>query len=218
MSSSNAQGSQRMMMLLGLGCACCVCVAVMGIGAYFMLNNGGTKKPDPQPTGGSQDDVPEPAPTAGDLAGRRRVKYGAVSMVADSSLRCGSNQKVFFENSEQNDQHIWQFDPVPGKDDTYFIRNEHRSFRKGCPMYLTSPNNCTGGTVTLDKAKWADRQYWRAVPSGDGYQLQSVACANKRTHSYLTSSGDRSGKSNNPARLTNRIGTNYTIEAMESTV
>lgn len=219
MSNRNAGGNQKMMMMVGLACVCCVCVLALGGGAYFLMKDD-EKKPDPGPSpllSGPTDDEPSGPTTGGGesgLEGLRRIKYGSVSMVAPSNSSCNQTPKVYFKNSQENDQHLWNFDPT-NKDGVYRIRSEQKSFKKGCNMYLTAPNGCKSNSeVTLDRPIWADRQYWKVVPSGDGYQLMNVACENARAFPYMISKGASSGKSNT-ARMGNRIGTTYSLETVE---
>jgi hypothetical protein len=149
------------------------------------------------------------------LDGVREIKYGGVNLVVPPSSSCKGNQKPYFKTPTNTDQPLWNFDPVPNRDDTYYIRSEHKQFKKGCNMYLTAPSGCKNNAeATLEKPVYADRQYWKAIPSGDGYQLMSVACQNSRGFPYLSSKG-ASGSRSNTLRMANRIGTTYTIESRD---
>jgi hypothetical protein len=220
---SNKEASSKTMMMVGLALVCCVSLMSVAGGAMWYLNDDTKKKEEEEKEKAAAaereraallDGTPSTS-TGGDLDGLRRIKYGSVSMVAPSDGKCSGKKKPYFQNTKTNDQHLWNFDPVAGKDDTYYIRSEQRMFKKGCPMYLTAPSSCASNSqATLEKPTYADRQYWKAVPSGDGYQLMSVSCQNARGFPYLVSRGATSGKSNT-ARMANRTGTTYTIEANE---
>lgn len=208
---SNKQGNKTMMMV-GLAAVCCLSVMSVAGGAMVYLNDEkSTTAPPTVPVVTPDDD--DTSAASGDLGGLRKIKYGKVSMVVPSSGGCGNKQKPYFENTQENDQHLWNFDPVAGKDGVYYIRSEQKMFKKACPMYLTAPSSCASNSeATLEKTQYADRQYWKAVPSGNGYQLVSVHCQNARGHPFLISKGSTSGKSNT-ARMANRTGSTYTIES-----
>ena len=208
---SSREGGNNTMMMVGLALVCCVSVLSVAGGAMYYLNTDKTT-PAPPVVPTTPDD-PSPTTGGGDLTGLRRIKYGKVSMVVPSNSKCGGKQKPYFENTEENDQHLWNFDPVSGQDDTYYIRSEQKMFKKGCPMYLTAPSTCASNAeATLEKPGYAGRQYWKAVSTGTGYQLMSVACQDARGFPYLVSKGASSGKKNT-ARMANRAGTTYTIES-----
>lgn len=208
-----------MMMMLGIGCVSCVFLMSVVGGAMYYLN---TPKKDDDGTGAGTGGTPspssssdEPDVSAGDLAGVRQIKYGGVNLVVPGSSNCGGNQKPYFKTPTGTDQALWNFDPVANQEDVYYIRSENKQFKKGCNLYLTSPSGCkSNAQATLEKPVYADRQYWKAVPSGDGYQLMSIACQNSRGFPYLSSKGTGGGKSNTP-RMANRIGTTYMIESKE---
>lgn len=212
MSSNSRDGSKNMMMMLAIGCVSCVFLMSVVGGAIYYLNP--PKKEDSE----SPTDAPGPiTPPAGggDLDGLRQIKYGGVNMVVPASSNCGGRQKPYFKTPTGTDQALWNFDPVSGQDDVYYIRSENKQFKKGCNLYLTSPTGCkSNAEATMEKPLYTDRQSWKAIPSGDGYQLMSVACQNSRGFPYLTSKGSGGGKGNTP-RMANRVGTTYMIESKE---
>ena len=216
---------QQMMMGVSVSSVCMVCLMMLVFGFMYMQGTG-ANGPASCPTGQTRNaltgycetpagdgDTSTSTSTSGSVSsGRYKIKYGGVSMVGDSKS-CAS-KKVWFEDTQDNDQHLWNLEPVAGKD-YYYIANENKLFKKGCSSrYLTVPKDCQGA-VSLDRPQYADRQYWRVVGGTEGAQLQSVSCANKRWASYLTSNGVKSGPANR-ARMTNRGGSPYVLESVST--
>jgi len=179
----------QMMMVVGLSCAACLCLASVAGGAWFMYKSPATTTaPTTTTTTTTDTDT-----ASGDVAGMKQIKNGGLSLVVDPKSQ--NSKSTWFEDTQENLQHVWEFVPVPNKDETYYISSQQRQFKKGNnTMYLTAPatSNCSG-SPTVDKPVYADRQYWKVIPSGDGYQLASVACLNRRAPPYLMSSGARAG-------------------------
>ena len=220
----NSGGNSQMMMMMVAVLASVCCLSSVG-GGYYMYS-----RPTTAPT-----TAPTTPPTAAELAaadaeakkadallngggttdvtGRRTIKYGNVGLVVPANSKCNSKAPVYFESTQENDQHIWNLDPVPNQDGLFYIRSEQRSFKSACPSYLTSPKGCKiNADVTLEKGNYADRQYWKVIPTSTegGYMLQSQACLNGRGPSYMVSKGATSGKKNT-ARLTSRAGSVYSM-------
>ena len=217
------QNDSSMMMSMGMSCVCAVSVLALSGAAFYMMNDGEKKEAAlleqqqlaAAAAAATEEDV---APTssmgfsssgATDIGGRRVIKTGGNSLVVDPK-KC-SNKQVYFANTKENDSHRWNFIPVPNKEGYYYVQSESRLFKRACPGYLTATSSCDGG-VQIDRPVFADRQYWQAVQTGSGHQLQNVACLNKRKASYLTASGGKSGKTNQ-GRLYNRAGTIFTLES-----
>lgn len=212
-------GSQSQMMMVGVSLVASCCLMSVCAGAYYMYADAAQKAEDARLAAElAAAEVPEETTApGGDLTGGlRKIKYGSASLVVDPK-KC-SNKSVWFEDSQENDQHLWSFLPVPNKPDTYYIQSEQKLFKKGCPtQYLTGPSDTAcKGSATIDKPVYADRQYWKVVQSGDKYQLVNVACQNRRAGSYMISSGARTGNKdakNRKANFTARAGTPYLIES-----
>ena len=214
-----------MMMSMGMSCVCAVSVLALGGAAFYAMNNSEKDKEAEllaeqqrlaaaAAAADEEDDAPASSMGfssmgATDIGGRRVIKTGGNSLVVDPK-KC-SNKQVYFANTKENDSHRWNFIPVPNKEGYFYVQSESRLFKRACPGYLTATSSCDGG-VQIDKPIYADRQYWQAVQTGSGHQLQNVACLNKRKASYLTASGSKSGKTNH-GRLYNRAGTIFTLES-----
>lgn len=219
--NQNRGGDQQMMMMIGVLCVCCVCVLAIAAGVWFWQQNKNAPAPSPSytdPPGTGEEDN---APTGGDMAGVKTIKYGGTTLVVPSKAQCrGKNQKVYLNDGSENMQHQWKFIDVPGRPGTYYVRSEAKMFSNGCPMYLTSPQACNyGNDVTIDPSKYAERQYWKLKPTGDGYQLVSVHCENSRGSKYLISKGVVGrGKSatQNTMRMSDREGAIYRIDNVEA--
>jgi hypothetical protein len=209
-----------MMMVAVLASVCCL--SSVG-GGYYMYSRptttpaptvGSTLSPADQALADAEAKKAELLASGGgtnEVTGRRTIKYGNVGLVVPANSKCNSKAPVYFESTQENDQHIWNLDPVPNQDGLFYIRSEQRSFKSACPSYLTSPKGCKiNADVTLEKGNYADRQYWKVIPSGEGYMLQSQACLNGRGPSYMVSKGATSGKKNT-ARLTSRAGSVYSM-------
>lgn len=196
-----------MMIIALVGMVCLCALSSSGAGAYFYLNPvQSTTAPPP-----TNDGTDAPGTNSGDVAGLKMIKYGAVSMVVPPKVTCKKSAKVYFQNTTANDSQLWNLDPVANKDGVYYVRSEHKAFKNGCPMYLTSPQKCSNGSgATIEQPKYLDRQQWQITPSGSGYQLQSVGCQAARGYSYLTSSGVKNGPGNT-ARMSGRMGNPYSI-------
>ena len=214
--NSNKGGGQSQMMMMGVSSVACMCLMCVICGAAWYLYSTGAMTSTPKPpadTGGGDDTTDAPSTSFTD--GTKMIKSGSASLVVDSKNT--KNKNVWFEDSQTNDQHLWSLIPVSNKTDTYYIQSEQRLFKKGSGnMWLTGPADraCTG-SPTVDKPVYADRQYWKVVPSGDKYQLVNVACENRRSPSIMISSGARTGNGdaqNRRPRFTGRGGTPYTIE------
>lgn len=216
--NAGAAGNQQMMMMM-IVCVCCVCALAIGVGVYFMMNKPPipptTLAPPPANTGSEED-----TSTGGDMAGVRTIKYGGTTLVVPSKAKCnGKFQKVYLNSGSENMQHQWKFIDVPNRPDTYYVRSEHKNYANGCNMYLTSPQSCgPGNDVTIDPSKYAERQYWKVKPTGDGYQLVSVHCENSRGNKYLISKGVLGSKkaTDNTMRMSDREGAIYKIDAVEA--
>ena len=220
--NSNGAGNQQMMMMVGVLSVCCVCVVAIGAGVWFMQGKpASTPAPVINPSNVNDG---TPAPTGGDMAGVKTIKYGGTALVVPPKAKCNpanaQKYKVYLNDASESDQHQWKFIDVPGREDTYYIRSEQKNFRNGCNLYLTSPQSCSDGNdVGLDKAGYAERQYWKLKPTGDGYQLVSVHCENSRGNKYLISKGViGSGKkaTDNTMRMSSREGAIYKIEDLPS--
>lgn len=220
--NSNAGGNQQMMMMVGVMCVCCVCVAAIA-GGFFMMQKKpeGTSSPYNPPASSSEEDDKT---TGGDMAGVKTIKFGGTTLVVPAKAKCNpanaQKYKVYLNDGTESMQHQWKFIDVPNRPDTYYIRSEHKAFSGGCPLYLTSPQSCTSGNdVGLDKSGYAERQYWKLKPTGDGYQLVSVHCENSRGNKYLISKGViGAGKkaSENTMRMSDREGAIYKIEGVQT--
>jgi hypothetical protein len=231
---NGAGNQQQMMMMIGVLCVCCVCVIAIGAGIYFMRgNNDAEKKAQEERDRAAQEerdrlaresDNKEDTSTGGDMAGVKTIKYGGTTLVVPPKAKCNvtdpQKYKVYLNNGSENDQHHWKFIDVPGRSGTYYVRSEHKMFRDGCPLYLTSPQNCNDGNdVGLDKAGYAERQYWKVEPKDGGYQLVSTHCENQRQNRFLTSRGVvGAGKSatSNTMRMVSREGAIYKIEGVSA--
>lgn len=221
--NSNGAGNQQMMMMMAVMCVCCVSVIAIAGGAWYLQ---GKKTPQPSPavvypTAAGDDDDDEP--TGGDMAGVKTIKYGGTALVVPPKSKCNPSSaqahKVYLNNASESDQHQWKFIDVPGRPGTYYIRSEQRNFRNGCNLYLTSPQSCNSGNdVGIDKSGYAERQYWKLKPTGDGYQLVSVHCENSRGNKYLISKGVLGGKkaTDNTMRMSDREGAIYKIEGIQT--
>lgn len=218
--NSNGAGNQQMMMMVGVMCVCCVCMIAIAAGVWMMQ-----KKPAPTP---APTDPPAPPSstaedTGGDMAGVKTIKYGGTTLVVPPKAKCNPSgaqaHKVYLNDGSEGDQHQWKFIDVPGRSGTYYIRSEQKNFRNGCNLYLTSPQSCNSGNdVGIDKSGYAERQYWKLKPTGDGYQLVSVHCENSRGNKYLISKGVLGGKkaTDNTMRMSDREGAIYKIEGVQS--
>lgn len=226
MSGNGANKQQQMTMMMGMVCVCCVCALAIGAGAFLMMGNKKKEEDDPPaapaaPTTDTSNDTPT---GGGDLAGVRTIKYGNTTLVVPPKAKCNpkspQSYKVYLNNGSENNQHQWKFIDVPNRPGEYYVRSEAKMFGQGCPLYLTSPQNCEAGNdVGIDKAKYAERQYWKAVSTGNGYQLVSVHCEKGRGNKYLVSRGTvGAGKSasSNTMRMTSREGAIYNIDAVSS--
>lgn len=205
---------QQMMMGVSVSSVCFISVLVIAAGVMMYYKGSGTTGGSGKDGGPTIPDVPTPDTPTGSgpvSAGRYMIKYGGVSMI-NAKSSC-SDDKVYFKDSQENDRHLWNLEPVPGNGEYFYISSENKLFKKGCSKrFLTAPKECNGG-ANLQPPNYADRQYWKLVSTGsgaDGYQLQNVACLNKRKPSYLISSGSKSG-SGNTAKLTSRAGAPYTF-------
>lgn len=200
-------GGQSQMMSMSMSSMCAVSV-VAAAGVLLFMNS---SKPKPSPPAPVFVENTAPAGTTapeGLGAGTYNIKYGGVGM-AVLPQTCGSTE-VGFNNTTENDQQVWNLRPVPGRSGVYYVASEHKQFDSGCPTkYLTAPETCSG-TPILNDPKYADRQYWNLVPSGDGkYMLRNMSCADKRQAAFLSSSGTAAGFAK--AQMTSREGSAYSI-------
>jgi hypothetical protein len=217
--SNKSSGQTQQMMMMGLSSVACFCLLCVMAGAAWWLLQSGTLNPQtteaPEYNVDSSKEDDDDSSSTDFSSGLKKIKYGSASLVVDPKNT--KNKNVWFEDSQENDQHLWSFVPVSNKPDTYYIQSEQRLFKKGSGnMWLTGPADraCTG-SPTVDKPVYADRQYWKVVPSGDRYQLVNVACENRRSPAIMMSSGARTGNGdakNRRPRFTGRGGTPYTIE------
>jgi hypothetical protein len=220
--NSNGAGNQQMMMMVGVMCVCCICMVAIAGGFYMMQNKPAST---PAPTPGPQPSTPdEDTPTGGDMAGVKTIKYGGTRLVVPSKAKCNPSgaqaYKVYLNNGSENMQHQWKFIDVPNRPGTYYVRSEQKNFNNGCNLYLTAPQSCNAGNdVGIDKSGYAERQYWKLKPTGDGYQMVSVHCEDSRSNKYLISKGVIGpGKkaTDNTMRMSDREGTIYTIEGVQA--
>lgn len=226
---NGAGNQQQMMMMIGALCICCVCVIAIGAGIYFMQGNKADEAAKAAAAAQAERDrlaaaatSETDAPTGGDMAGVKTIKYGGTTLVVPPKAKCNppnaQKYKVYLNDGSENDQHHWKFIDVPGRSGTYYVRSEHKMFRDGCPLYLTSPQNCNSGNdVGLDKAGYAERQYWKLKPVEGGYQLVSTHCENTRGNRYLTSRGVIGAGKNatsNTMRMASREGAIYKIDGV----
>lgn len=223
MSSNKANGNQtQMMMMMALSCAACMClVSVAGGALYFFRNppkdSGGDLGGDID-LSGNQTTAPTSSSSSSSgggssLTGTYMIKNGGLSLVVDP--KNAKNKTVWFEDSQESNQHEWNITPVRNKPDYVYIQSDHRLFKKGSNnSYLTGPQNCSTGGPTVERPIYADRQYWKLVQTGDKYQLVNAACENRRSPSYMISSGARSGNGRGKgrsARFSARSGSPYSI-------
>jgi hypothetical protein len=203
-------GGQSQMMSMSMSSLCLV--SVVAAGGVLLWMNGNkpktTQPPEPMTSGPVGTSAPD-----GLASGMYNIKYGGVGMSVLPQT-CGSTD-VGFNNTEENDQQVWNLKPVQGRAGVYYVASEHKQFDSGCPTkYLTAPESCSG-TPILNDPKYADRQYWNLVPSGDGkYMLRNMSCADKRQASYLSSSGTTGGFAK--AQMTSREGSAYSINPWTS--
>ena len=211
--------SQQMMSLSASSSSIALC-AVAAFGALYMMRGSGTNAGMSFWGGGantSRQDEDGPNTTAtssqevsGTVSdGSYNVKYGGLQMVVDP--RSCKDSKVGFGQAIEGDRAAWNLRQVPGRPGLYYVSSEYRTFRQGCAnKYLTAPLQCKG-SPTLDTPRWADRQYWRFVPTGDGkYQLRSASCMEQRSPSYVASAGSGQGGWN-VAGMQAREGSPYSL-------
>ena len=207
-------GGQQMMSMSMSSISLLACAAIAG--AYFLMPKGPSKEQvesekqaavaSMMAASASSTQVPSSSPSGAVQAGMYTISNGGVGLIVNPKT-CTDN-RVGFEDPAPGDTHAWNLKPVPNRPGYYYLQSESRLFRQGCNLaYLTAPTNCDG-TPVLDTDRWADRQYWELVPSGNGsYQLRNAACAAKRAPSYLASSGTEKGWGK--FKMFDRSGTSY---------
>lgn len=200
-------GGQSQMMSMSMSSVCLVSV-VAAVGILFFMNANKDKNKPPSPAIDIAPSTPAGTAAPEGLNGMYNIKYGGVGLSVDPT-GCSSTD-VGFNNTVENDKQVWNLRAVPGRTGVYYVASEHKQFENGCPTkYLTAPESCSG-TPNLNDPKYADRQYWNLVPSGDGkYMLRNMSCADKRQASYLSSSGTAGGFAK--AQMTSREGSAYSV-------
>jgi hypothetical protein len=189
--NSNSGGkSGNSMMIIMIGLAICFCMVSASAGGGWWYVTYGPGKPTSPPEGStptvveSDDDTPVSSNATG-LSGQKFIKLGGQSITIDST-NCKSS-RVGLRDTRETSKHVWNVNPVPGKDDYYYISSKAKQ-DANCPKrYLTSNSSCNSD-LYVSQNRLADRQYFTFKSTGNGYQIQNVNCKNKGLPSYLSGS------------------------------
>ena len=173
-----------MIMLIGAALCCCM-LSLSGAGGWWYLEYGSKTPATPSPTPSNPTVDTPSSPYSTGLSGDKFIKLGGQSVSIDST-NCKSS-RVRLRDTQESSKHAWKINPVPGRDDYYYISSKAKQ-DANCPKrYLTSNSSCNN-PLYLSENRLADRQYFTFTNTGDGYQIQNVNCKNKGLPSYLSGS------------------------------
>ena len=204
-------GSSTTMMSSAMGAS--MCLSVLAIGGFMLMNN--TPKVTEPPATDAPEDTKSSAPSSSavspsNLDGIRLITIGAISMRVEGDCKTG---KVTFRQS-QDKKWEWNVKRIGATSDGlnyYTLESYGKLFGSACnKRFLTAPYGCKGAPYLAGAQSGAQQLWVITGTDASGYQIESLACRQGRSKSYLIQSAD---KQNKTPQFSLRSGSNFRIEA-----